>query len=103
SEVATHAPNLVRDGSLTICTSAPYEPFEFEKDGKMTGFDIDLANAVAERLKLQPVYLNKDFDAIASGELLNANTCDIVVAGLSITGDRARSLDFSSPYFNAAQ
>jgi polar amino acid transport system substrate-binding protein len=99
----SHDPRLLREGMLTICTSLPYEPFEFDKDGEAVGFDIDLATAVADRLKLQPVFLNKDFDAIASGELLNVDACDLAVAGLSITGDRARAIDFSTPYFNAAQ
>jgi polar amino acid transport system substrate-binding protein len=99
----SHAPHLLREGMLTICTSVPYEPFEYDLDGETVGFDIDLATKVADRLKLQPVFLNKDFDAISSGELLNVDACDLAIAGLSITGDRARALDFSSPYFNAAQ
>jgi len=97
------APHLVKEGTLTICTSIPYEPFEFEKDGQIVGFDIDLANAVAARLHLTPAVHNLDFDAIVSGKLLNDGTCDVAVAGITITGDRARALDFSSPYFNAAQ
>jgi len=97
------APKLIKAGTLTVCTSLPYEPFEYEKDGETVGFDIDLAAEVAKRLDLQAVYLNEDFDAIASGELLNDGTCDVAVAGVTITGDRARVIDFSSPYFNAAQ
>jgi polar amino acid transport system substrate-binding protein len=99
----SHDPHLLRDGMLTICTSVPYEPFEYDVEGETVGFDIDLATKVADRMKLQPVFLNKDFDAIASGELLNVDACDLAIAGLSITGDRARAIDFSSPYFNAAQ
>jgi polar amino acid transport system substrate-binding protein len=99
----TRPPELIKAGQLTVCTSMPYEPFEFTRDGKPTGFDIDLAAEVAKRLNLQPLFLNKDFDAIASGELLNDGTCDVAVAGLTIAGDRARVIDFSSPYFNAAQ
>ncbi len=97
------APEVIKPGTLTVCTSLPYEPFEFEKDGKPVGFDIDLAGEVARRLELTPAFVNEDFDAIASGELLNKDTCDVAVAGLTITGDRARVIDFSSPYFNAAQ
>jgi polar amino acid transport system substrate-binding protein len=99
----TGAQQVIKPGTLTVCTSLPYEPFEFSKGGKTVGFDIDLAAEVASRLRLQPVFLNEDFDAIASGELLNKGTCDLAAAGLTITGDRARVLDFSSPYFNAAQ
>ena len=96
-------PSLIRDGTLTVCTSYPYEPFEFEQDGEVVGFDIDLVTEVADALDVKVAYVNEDFEDIASGELLNANFCDLGVAALSIDGDRARVIDFSSPYFNAAQ
>ncbi len=101
--VAAPEPVLVEEGSLTVCTSLPYEPFEFRKDGETVGFDIDLASQVAEELRLAPRIVNADFDAIQSGELLNDGRCDVAIAGMTITGDRARVVDFSSPYFNAAQ
>ena len=101
--VAAPEPVLVEEGSLTVCTSLPYEPFEFRKDGEPVGFDIDLASQVAKELRLAPRIVNADFDAIQSGELLNDGRCDVAIAGMTITGDRARVVDFSSPYFNAAQ
>ena len=96
-------PTLIKSGRLTVCTSLPYEPFEFKEKGEFVGFDIDLATAVAKRLKVRPVFVDTDFDGIASGAPLNAGTCDVAAAGLTITGERARVLDFSSPYFDAAQ
>jgi len=96
-------PQVVEPGTLTVCTSFPYPPFEFRQKGEPAGFDIDLANAVASELEVEPVIVNGDFDAIQSGELLNAGECDVAIAGMSITGERARVLDFSSPYFDAAQ
>lgn len=96
-------PQVVADGSLTVCTSFPYRPFEFMENGEPTGFDIDLAEEVARQLDLKPVIVNGDFDAIQSGQLLNEGACDVAVAGMTINGERARVLDFSSPYFNAGQ
>ena len=96
-------PSLIRNNTLTVCTSYPYEPFEFEKNGKVVGFDIDLVSEVAKELDVDVAYVNEDFEDIESGELLNSNSCDIGVAAVSIDGDRARVIDFSSPYFNAAQ
>jgi polar amino acid transport system substrate-binding protein len=96
-------PKVVKAGTLTVCTSFPYPPFEFRNHGQPAGFDIDLAHEVADRLKLKPVIINADFDDIQSGQLLNEGECDVAVAGLTITGDRARVLDFSSPYFDATQ
>jgi len=96
-------PSFIKPGTLTVCTASPYEPFEFEKDGQFVGFDIDLVNEVAKALGVKTAIKNKHFNDIASGKLLNQNECDVAVAALSITGDRARVVDFSSPYFNAKQ
>lgn len=96
-------PTLIRDSTLTVCTSYPYAPFEFEEDGEIVGFDVDLVAEVAKELDVEVNYINEDFEDIESGSLLNANYCDVGVAAVSIDGDRARVVDFSSPYFNAAQ
>jgi polar amino acid transport system substrate-binding protein len=96
-------PKFVEAGTLTVCTSIPYEPFEFTQDGKPVGFDIDLANEVAKRLDRRPEIVSRDFETIQSGQVLNDGTCDVAVAALTISGDRARVMDFSSPYFNAGQ
>jgi polar amino acid transport system substrate-binding protein len=96
-------PQVVHAGTLTVCTSPPYPPFEFKKDGKLQGFDIDLATEVARRLDMKPVFVNGDFDDIQSGQLLNDGRCDVAAAALTINGERARVLDFSSPYFDAGQ
>ncbi|MGD9957947.1 transporter substrate-binding domain-containing protein [Nocardioides sp.] len=96
-------PQFVTAGSLTVCTDMPYEPFESMKGGKPIGFDIDLIDAVAARLKVKPVIVDTDFDAIQSGDSLNSADCDVAISAMTITGERARVLDFSSPYFDASQ
>lgn len=96
-------PSLIRASTLTVCTSYPYAPFEFEQDGLVVGFDIDLVNEVAYELGVDVSYVNEEVEDIVSGELLNANFCDIGIAAVSIDGTRARVVDFSSPYFDAAQ
>ena len=97
------APILVKDGTLTVCTDIPYEPFEFMQKGKPAGFDVELVDKVAARLDLKSKIVDTDFDAIQSGEALNSDKCDVAISAMTITGDRARVLDFSSPYFNASQ
>ena len=73
------------------------------KDGKPVGFDIDLIRRVAADLRLRLVIKDTDFDAIESGDALNSNKCDVAISAMTITGERARVLDFSSPYFDASQ
>jgi polar amino acid transport system substrate-binding protein len=97
------APKLVTDGSLTVCTDMPYAPFESMKGGEPVGFDIDLVREVASELGLTLDVVDTDFDAIQSGDALNSDSCDVAISAMTITGERARVLDFSSPYFNASQ
>jgi polar amino acid transport system substrate-binding protein len=103
SSADTPAPTLVREGVLTVCTDMPYEPFEFERGGKPAGFDVDLVRMVADRLGLDLDMVDTAFDDIASGESLNKGRCDVAISAMTITGERARVLNFSSPYFDAAQ
>lgn len=97
------APTLIKSGVLTVCTDMPYAPFESKRGDEPVGFDIDLVNAVALKLALKPEIVDTDFDAIANGEALDSGKCDMEISAMTITGDRARVLDFSSPYFNASQ
>jgi len=95
--------SLVFSGALTVCSDMPYAPFEFEKDGKPTGFDIDLVREVADELDAELDVIDVSFDDITSGTSLNNDVCDLAISAMTITGERARVLDFSSPYFDAKQ
>lgn len=103
ASAATPAPTLVKDGVLTVCTDMPYAPFEFKQGGKAVGFDIDLVRKVADRLGRDLDVADTAFDDIASGESLNNGRCDLAISAMTITGERARVVSFSSPYFDAAQ
>lgn len=94
---------LVKAGQLTTCTGLPYEPFEFEQDGKVVGFDVDLIDLVAKELGVTQQIVDTPFDGIQSGADLNAGKCDLVAAGMTITEVREQNFDFSAPYFDATQ
>lgn len=94
---------LIKPGKLVVCTDMPYEPFAAVVDGDPVGFDVDLATEVAEALDVSPMFLDVGFDSITSGKALNNGRCDLAVSAMTIRSDRARVLDFSSPYFNASQ
>lgn len=95
--------DLVNDGALTTCTHLPYEPFQFERDGKIVGFDVDLVDLVAKELGVTQEIVDTPFEGIQSGEDLNARKCDIAAAAMTITDERAEKIDFSDPYFDANQ
>ncbi|PFG33601.1 transporter substrate-binding domain-containing protein [Sanguibacter antarcticus] len=94
---------LITEGTLTLCTNPPYEPFEFEKDGEVVGLDIDIVAEVAADLRLELATVSTPFEGIQSGAALSAGQCDIVASGITITDERALNLDFSDAYFDADQ
>ena len=94
---------LVKDGKLTVCTNVPYEPFQYEVDGKIVGFDISITQEVADDLGAELEVVAIGFDGIQSGAALDAGTCDIVASAITINEEREKNLDFSDPYFDADQ
>ncbi|MDI3193585.1 ABC transporter substrate-binding protein [Pseudarthrobacter sp. AL07] len=89
---------LINAGKLTVCSDVPYEPFEFQKDGKIVGFDIDIANEVAKDLGAELSIVDSSFEAIETGTALTG--CDLSISSVSITDVRKSVMDFSTPYMD---
>lgn len=76
---------------LTMCTSLTYPPYEsVDANGKPTGFDIDMAEAIADQLKKKLVIKDMSFDSLILS--LQQNKCDILMAGMSITPSRQKEI-----------
>ena len=86
---------------LKVATNAEFEPYEFIKDGKFVGFDIDLMAQIAKKIGAEVTYQNMEFDGVVGAVL--SGTCDLAASGLTITPKRAETVAFSVPYINAAQ
>lgn len=84
---------------LNVGTEATFAPFEFMDKGKVTGFDVDLLNAVAEEAGYEVKIENTGWDAMFAG--LQSKQLDIGMAGVTITDERVESYDFSNPYFES--
>ena len=95
--------SLITEGTLTVCTNPPYEPFEDEEGGEVVGLDMDIVNEVAKDLDADLSIKITPFDGIQSGADLSSNNCDIVASGITITEEREGKMDFSEPYFDADQ
>jgi polar amino acid transport system substrate-binding protein len=95
--------DLVSEGTLTVCTDAPYPPMEIEVEGEFTGFDIELMRAIAGELDLEMEVVNIGFDPITSGLAMEAGDCDIAAASITITAEREENIDFTDAYFVADQ
>lgn len=89
---------LINAGKLTVCSDVPYEPFEFQKDGKIVGFDMDIAAEVAKDMKTELSVVDSSFEAIETGTALTQ--CDISISSISITDNRKAVMDFSDPYLD---
>lgn len=94
---------LVNPGTLTVCSDVPFPPFELEKDGKYTGFDIDMITAIASGMDLKTEVKDVGFDGLQSGASLAAGQCDIGASAMTITADRKKNLAFSDPYYDSKQ
>ena len=94
--------NLVEDGKLIMSTNAQFPPYEMVAgDGSFEGIDVEVAQAIAEKLNLELVIDDMDFDAA----LLAAQNgkSDIVMAGVTVDEDRLAVMDFTTSYANGVQ
>ncbi|UYM07234.1 basic amino acid ABC transporter substrate-binding protein [Solicola gregarius] len=95
--------STISEGTLTVCSDIPYEPFEYEDGGGYTGFDMDLMAAIAKGLDLELEVKDVGFDGLQSGASLAAGQCDIGASAMTITEEREANIDFSEPYYDSKQ
>jgi polar amino acid transport system substrate-binding protein len=91
---------LIEDGTLIIGSDIPFPPFEQGDPPEYEGFDIDLINAVAEKLELETQIEDAPFDLILTG---GGGQFDLSISATTITPARENRVDFSDPYFISSQ
>ncbi len=84
---------------LRVGTESAYAPFEFTQDGQLVGFDIDLMNAVAKEMGATVEWVQMPFDGLIPAIL--TSQVDMAVASFTVTEERAKRVDFSSPYYRS--
>lgn len=100
---ATTVAEVKKKGVLVLGTDPTFAPFEFkDASGQITGFDIDIARAVAKDLGVK---LN--IQAVGFGALMpqsvTSGRVDMAMSGITITAERAKVVSFSNPYYRSAQ
>ena len=85
--------------TYTVASDTSFVPFEFEEDGEYVGFDIDIINEIADRVGFEVDLATTNFDGIIPG--LQTGTFDIAIAGITITEERAQTVDFTNPYYKS--
>lgn len=86
---------------LVVATNAEFAPFEYKEGDKFYGIDMEIAKLLADKLGKELVIVDMAFDAVLLS--VQQQKADIGMAGLTVTEERAKQVDFSDPYYNAAQ
>lgn len=91
---------IQEEGKLVVGTEGTYPPFTFhDETGELTGFDVEIAREVGERLGVEVEFLETQWDAIFAG--LDASRFDMVANQVGINEERQASYDFSDPYITS--
>jgi L-cystine transport system substrate-binding protein len=89
------------EGVLTVGTEGTYPPFTFhDEKGELTGFDVEIARAVAERMGVEAKFMETAWDAMFAG--LDAKRFDMIANQVGIRDDRKEKYDFSQGYITSA-
>ncbi len=87
--------------TLIVGTNAAFPPFEYAgADGSPEGFDIALINAVGEKMGKKIEVKDMEFDSLVASI---GNKIDMAIAGMTVTEERQKTVDFSQSYYNAVQ
>ncbi|GIM27584.1 ABC transporter substrate-binding protein [Clostridium polyendosporum] len=89
---------ILNKKEMTFAMTAAYPPFNFkDENGNLAGFDIDIANAIAEKMGVKANPITTEWNGLIPG--LKGNRFDMVIGSMAITEDRLKEVDFSNPYY----
>ena len=97
-----HYTQTVTEGKkLVMATNAYFPPYEYYEGGTVTGYDVELGYAIADKLGMVLEIEDMEFDAIINA--VNSGKADIGLAGFTITEERLKSINFSDSYIKSRQ
>ncbi|MBI5258386.1 MAG: amino acid ABC transporter substrate-binding protein [Burkholderiales bacterium] len=86
-----------KGGKLIVATEGQFAPFNFFQGAKLTGFEVDVAEAIAAKMGLKIEWKTIGFDALLTG--LQQDRWDMVIASHGITEERAKAVTFTEPHY----
>ena len=90
-----------KKAQLKMATNAEFPPYEYREGQDIVGIDVEMAQAVADKLDMELVVEDMEFDSIVPAVVSGKQ--DIGVAGMTVTEDRLKSVDFTDSYAQAVQ
>ncbi len=97
--LASDTDTALEKQTIKVAICADYAPFAYFEKGELKGFDVDLIKCIAERLNMDVLFLKLDFDEVFAAVSQDAADCG--VSALTITEERERIVDCSTPYMKA--
>lgn len=92
---------LADDNTLTMATNASFPPYEFYEGETVTGIDVEICAAIAQKLGMEFEVADMEFDAILSA--VSSGKADVGMAGMTVTEERKQMINFSSSYATGIQ
>ena len=85
------------NGKLVIALEGAWQPWSFhDESDTLVGYDVEVSRAIAEKLGVEPEYVERDWDSLFAG--LDAGRYDLVCNGVEVTEERAKTYNFTTPY-----
>ena len=85
------------NGKLVVALEGAWQPWSYhDESDTLVGYDVEVSRAIAEKLGVEPKYVESDWDSLFAG--LDAGRFDIVCNGVEVTDERAKTYDFTTPY-----
>lgn len=93
---------IQESGVLKVGVEGTYPPYTYhDEDGELTGFDVEVAKAIADKLGVEADFTESAWDSLLAG--VDSGRLDTVINAVSITDERSEKYDFAGPYFYITQ
>lgn len=89
------------NGKLVVATNAAFKPYEYVEGGKFVGIDMDISQAIADELGMELKVEDMEFDSIITA--VSSGKADMGIAGMTVTEDRLKNINFTEPYTTSYQ
>ena len=84
-------------GTLIVALEGAWQPWSYhDESDTLVGYDVEVSRAIAEKLGVEPEYVESDWDSLFAG--MDAGRYDLVCNGVEITEERSKTYDFTTPY-----